>query len=343
MVWKFVIILILFPVAYFYMTFHQNPKQLVQSTSSFIARTPKLNQIFSDNHSWIASLPKERVRTLIATGDIIPARSVNFQTTQRKDFRWPYLKTADVLKKADITFINLETPLITDCPITQEGMIFCGSSGNVEGLVYAGVDIANLANNHASNYGQEALNKTRELLNINGILVTGEDKAEVIDVRGIKFAFLGFNDIGVPVSEDKIKSEIVGVRKSADVVVATFHWGVEYRNQPDDRQKYLAHVAVDAGADLIIGNHPHWIQPVEIYKDKLITYAHGNFIFDQEWSLKTKLGVVGKYTFYNEQLIDAEYFPVLIENYGQPHFLIGDEKKKILEDMKSQSDKLFSF
>lgn len=313
---------ILFLVISFYLLFQQIPKQSVQSA-----------QIFSGNH----------IRTIIATGDVIPARSVNFQVIQRRDFKWPYLKIADVLKNADITFINLETPLIKNCPITQEGMIFCGDSRNVEGLVYAGVDIASLANNHAADFGLGAIKETKELLGSNGILVTGISGAEIIDIRGIKFAFLGFNDIGVPVSEDKIKSEIAGVRKGADVVIATFHWGLEYRDQPDERQKYLAHIAIDAGADLVIGNHPHWIQPVEIYKDKLITYAHGNLVFDQEWSLKTKLGVIGKYTFYDKQLVDAEYFPVLIENYGQPHFLEGDEKNKVLEDMKSQSDKLYSF
>jgi poly-gamma-glutamate synthesis protein (capsule biosynthesis protein) len=96
-------------------------------------------------------------------------------------------------------------------------------------------------------------------------------------------------------------------------------------------------LAIDAGADLVIGNHPHWIQPVELYNGKLITYAHGNFVFDQEWSLETKQGVVGRYTFYDTQLVDVEFLPVLIENYGQPHFLMGAEKQFILDHMYSES------
>ena len=103
----------------------------------------------------------------------------------------------------------------------------------------------------------------------------------------------------------------------------------------------LGHFTIDSGADLVIGNHPHWIQPIEIYKGKLITYAHGNFVFDQEWSLKTKQGVVGKYTFYDNQLVDVEFLPIQIENYGQPFFLAGQAKKSILESMKIQS-KIFS-
>ena len=313
---------------------------------SYIEKIPEIDQIFSPGHNQISSFPKEKLRTIIATGDIIPARSVNFQANIRKDFKWPYLETAQILKSADITFINLETPLFPNCPLTNEGMIFCGDAGNLEGLKYSGVDIASLANNHAGNFGKEGVQKTYDLLVKNRVLVTGVNGPVVMDIRGLKFAFLGYNDITKPqpgisnADEEKIKSEILKAKKIADVVIVAFHWGVEYQDQPDERQKYLARFAIDAGADLIIGNHPHWIQPVEVYKNKLITYAHGNFIFDQEWSLKTKQGVVGKYTFYDKTLIDAEFFPIQIEDFGQPHFLEGEEKIKILEAMKVQSQNL---
>ncbi len=258
-----------------------------------------------------------KLRTIIATGDIIPARSVNYQTVTRNDFKWPYLKTADLLKKADITFINLETPLLSKCPLTQEGMIFCGDARNIEGLVYAGIDIVNLANNHAGNYGKEGIDSTINLLNANNIAVTGIDGATILDIKGLKFAFLGYNALS-DLDEEKIKSEISMAKNKADIVVVAFHWGTEYTSEPDERQKYLGHLAIDSGADLIIGNHPHWIQSVEKYKGKHITYAHGNFIFDQEWSQKTKEGVVGKYTFKDKELINVEFFPVQINDYGQP-------------------------
>ncbi len=309
--------------------------------------TLDIDKIFSTDHTWINKLPTEKIRTAVATGDIIPARSVNSKVLQYKNFNWPYLKTTEVLKNADITFINLETPLIENCPVTSEGMVFCGDVRNVEGLTFAGVDIASLANNHAGNYGTSGVEKTKELLNKNGIMVTGLGGEIILDIRGIKFAFLGFNDVTKPqpgisnVEEEKVKEEITNAKTKADVVIVTFHWGTEYQAQPDQRQKYLGHLAIDAGADLIIGNHPHWIQPVEIYKDKLITYAHGNFIFDQEWSQKTREGVVGKYTFYDKELIDVEFLPVLIEDYGQPYFLDKEDKSKILEEMKQQSEKLF--
>lgn len=136
------------------------PEPVIRKDSEAIS----LEKIFYKNHSWVDKLDKARLRILIATGDVIPARSVNYQIVTRKNFNWPYENIADFLKSADITFINLETPLINNCPLTQEGMIFCGDSKNVEGLVYSGVDVVSLANNHAANYGEKAVLETVALL-----------------------------------------------------------------------------------------------------------------------------------------------------------------------------------
>jgi len=266
--------------------------------------------------------------------------------TIKNNFLWSYEKTAGILQDADLTLVNLETPLFEGCLPTQQGMSFCGSAQNISGLQFAGVDIVSLANNHAGNYGLEGIDKTTKLLDQSGIKVTGSFGPTYMEVRGMKLAFLGYNEIGhkepgISWAEDeKIKQETSEAKSKADIVVVTFHWGTEYVSQPTKRQKELAHLAVDSGADLIIGNHPHWIQPVEIYKDKIITYAHGNFIFDQMWSEKTREGVLGKYTFYSKQLIDVHFFPVLIDDFGQPHFLEGEEKKRILEEIKDASFKL---
>lgn len=318
----------------------------ITNQPDYIPTRPSLEQIFGDNHSWISSLSAQKVRVLIATGDVIPARSVNFQSTKYNDFKWAYNNTADVLRSADITLINLESPFINNCPLTNEGMIFCGNPRHIEGLMFAGVDITNLANNHLGNYGTEGINSTLEILKTANIQTTGISGATLLDVYGLRFAFLGYNDIGRPeemiswASNDIIAQEIISSRKAADVIVVSFHWGVEYTRQPTARQRELAHLVIDSGADLVIGNHPHWIQPVEIYKEKLIVYAQGNFIFDQMWSEKTKVGVVGRYVFYDNILIDMEFLPIAIKNYGQPYFLLDEEKRRILTSMKEESIKL---
>lgn len=317
-----------------------NPALKISRNIPYQFQTPTIEQIFSKDHSQFNSLPKNQIISLIATGDIIPARTVNFQTVNKNNFLWPYEKVADFLKSADITFINLEAPLLKKCPLTNEGMIFCGDERHIQGLILAGVDVVNLANNHSKNYGQAGIEETTKLLEKNNILSTGVAEPVFKDIKGLRFAFLGYDDVSSLINKESLKLEIMEAKSKADVLVVAFHWGVEYVSQPTERQKELAHLAINSGADLVIGNHPHWIQPVEIYQDRIITYAHGNFIFDQEWSQKTKEGVVGKYTFYNKKIIDVEFFPVQIKDFGQPYFVDGAQKQQILEDMKQESLKL---
>lgn len=304
-----------------------------------------IDKIFSTDRSWVNNLSAERKQVLVATGDVLLARSVNYKTVVSKNFFWPFEKTAEILRNADVTFINLETPIIEDCPLTNEGMKFCGDPRNINGLIFAGVDTVNLANNHMSDYGLTGGNSTVEYLTNAGLEVSGISGPMYQDIKGKKFAFLGYNEVNQQegmsaAGQERIASEVSEAKSNADIVIVQFHWGNEYTSSITLRQRELAHLAIDQGADLVVGNHPHWIQPIEIYHGKLIAYSHGNFIFDQEWDFKTKQGVIGRYTFYDGRLIDAEYLPILIENYGQPRFLSGEDKALILENMKAQSEKL---
>lgn len=280
---------------------------------------------------------------LLATGDVIPARSVNNKMVTLKNFRYPFEKTAPVLQAAEILFINLESPLTSDCQPTIEGMIFCGKDTGIEGLTYAGVDVASTANNHAGNQGIEGINSTVHLLEKNNILVTGNGHAAIKTLKDKRVGFLGYNDIGAPeqglswADPQTIQKEVSELRKQVDFLIVTFHWGTEYKHDPDPAQVDLAHLTIDAGADVIIGNHPHWVQGVERYKGKFITYAHGNFVFDQMWSQETREGVLGQYIFSDEGLKKIQFFPIIIEDYSQPRFATEVEAKKILGDMKEAS------
>lgn len=347
-------ILLALPLAALIISWHQAPplgKPFIfpapSSSLPFRPPSPTLATIFTEDHAWTATLSAEKLTTLIATGDVIPARSVNFKTLESGDWRWPFLKTAEVLRQADLTVINLETPLLSHCPLTNEGMIFCGDARHLEGLQFAGIDVVNLANNHSGNWDQVGIRETVDLLQNQGMAVTGTtDNLALVRVNNLTFAFLGYNDIpefvpGVSqVEEETIKQEVAQAKAQSDIVVVAFHWGVEYTSQPTQRQIALAHLAVQAGADLVIGNHPHWIQPVEIYRNKLIVYAHGNFAFDQMWSQRTREGVVGRYTFYDNQLVGAEFLPLFIEDYGQPRWLEGQPKAAILWQLKTSSQAL---
>lgn len=280
---------------------------------------------------------------LLVTGDIIPARSVNYFMVKNNNFNLPFEKTADILKKSDIVFANLESPLIPNCPVTNEGMIFCGSERAVSGFVLANINVVNIANNHMGNQGKTGIDNTIRLLNENNILVTGNNQPAIKTVRGKTFGFLGYNTIGYEesgiswVTDNNYQITINNLRSQVNFVIVTFHWGDEYTDKPNERQIELAHQAIDAGADLVVGNHPHWIQSIEFYKGKLISYAHGNFIFDQMWSQETREGVIGAYIFDEKQLVDVFFIPVIIENYSQPRLANQMEKEKILEKMKKAS------
>lgn len=311
--------------------------RLVQKKIPFHPSPLSLETIFDSTPAKTASLSAEKVTTLITTGDVGLARSVNFQMAKRNDFGYPFAKTADVLKEADLTLINLEGPLVKNCPLTNGGVVFCGDRRGVEGLVLAGVDLVNLANNHISDYGQKGLGETAEALVQNNVTPVTPEEIVIQNIKTQKIAFLGYGDINQRVNQEKIKAQIQRASSLADVVIVSFHWGTEYAAYPNKRQQELAHLAIDSGADLIIGNHPHWTQPVEIYRGRLIVYSHGNFIFDQMWSPKTREGMIGKYIFYENQLIDAEFFPVLINNAYQPDLLGNEEKEAFLEDFKQRS------
>lgn len=263
--------------------------------------------------------------TLLFTGDVMLGRSVNQNIAQHNDPTWPFIYVADRLKSADITYINLEGPLIAECPITETGMKFCGDLGNVAGLVEAGVDVASLANNHSTNYGASGLTATMETLKSNGIEPVGVGSPVKLMRQGQVFTFLSFNDIGPYPGIDNVvpstlSDQISRVKVKGETLIVTFHWGHEYQSTPSERQISLAHQAIEAGADLVVGAHPHWVQTHELYQGKPIYYSLGNFVFDQEWSPETKRGLVVEFTYLNGVLINTNELPVLIENFGQPHW-----------------------
>ncbi|MCS6801440.1 MAG: CapA family protein [Dehalococcoidia bacterium] len=296
-----------------------------------------------------AGVDPRRVRTLIVTGDVIPARYVNYKLTARGDFIYPFRATIDVLKDGDVRFINLEAPLLRRCPVVTSGYQFCGDVRFVEALKWAAIDMVNLANNHAGDYGVEGVEETIAHLKAANIGVTGRGEIAYLDVRGVRFAFLGYNGIGVRFDREKIRRQVAEARRAATVVVVQFHWGKEYVSTPaiepgvaDDDPREIGRLAIDAGADLVVGNHPHVVQGIEIYQGKLIAYSHGNFLFDQMFQRDVREGVIGRYVFYDRWLVSAHYFPTLLDDYTQPRLLQGADAEAVLKRMRDASLQLLA-
>lgn len=264
--------------------------------------------------------------TLVIGGDVMLGRSVNTRLSRTHDYSWPFYYIGDLFRSADLTYINLESPLTSSCELTDTGMRLCGHVNNVASLLFAGVDIASLSNNHALDYGLVGLNETKEVLLNNDIQVSGVGGVVIKKVGSHNIAFVSFNDVnnlpGVDSATDNIlKERIHEASALADFVIATFHWGREYEGNPTSRQISLAHQAVSLGANLVVGAHPHWIHTKEVFQGVPIYYSLGNTIFDQEWSEATKTGLVLKVYIQDSVISKIDELLLYSSNYGQPHWL----------------------
>lgn len=289
-----------------------------------------------------ATVSGNRLVTFVATGDVMLGRSINTHSVSINDYQWYFSSTKDFLSQADLSLINLESPLLDPCPLTDTGMVFCGTTKNLQGLRAAGIDLANLANNHIGNFGRSGFDSTFSLLKSVGISPLGVTNPIYRTVRSQKFAFVAYTDIptGPFVAKaegDKIRLDIQEAKHFADIVIMTIHFGNEYQAQPSSRQKEIAHLAINAGADVVIGHHPHWVQPIEIYKGKLIFYSLGNFVFDQFWSKNTQEGLAIKLSFFDSKLVNFDLYPVKLSNYGRPDFMTGTEKVNSLRSIYDAS------
>ena len=288
--------------------------------------------------------PKEPVSTLlVAVGDIMLGRHVGTKIRQANDTTLPFKYTADILKSADITFANLESPFYDQGEPITEGMVFKSEPNTIEGLIFSGIDIVSLANNHFGNQGNKGMQYTFDLLNNKKIAYTGAGnnateakKCTIIEKNGLKFCFLGYVDLAAtgtpelyiadntypgsnPYQDDtNIEQDIQNAKGEADVVIVSFHWGNEYQLTQSDRQSEIAHRAIESGATLVLGHHPHVIQPYEQYKNGYVFYSLGNFVMDQMWSEETKKGEIAKIYFKDKNVEKVEVIPVTIYDYNQP-------------------------
>lgn len=297
---------------------------------SITSQTPLLSRL--SQLSPISPIPPKTV-SFIAVGDIMLGRYVNYKMIKENNWQYPFLKTGALTSSADIAFGNLEAPFVENCPTTTTGMIFCARKEAIEGLKFAGFDVLSLANNHILNYGHEGLEYTKKLLEENKILYSCpsypscSSNPSVISKNYLSFGFLAFNLLDQPltITHDREQMSIFQLikeeAKSVDVLIVSLHWGNEYQKQPTENQKKLAHEIIDTGAKIIIGHHPHVIQPIEEYNDSLIFYSLGNFVFDQPWSEETKKGEIAKIIFDGKNIESYETIPIYIKNLSQPYLI----------------------
>lgn len=295
--------------------------------------------------------------TLLSVGDIMLSRQVDKISLAKNDPVYPFRPSATILKQADITIGNLEAPfydkgksVVGTGYITGRGYIFKANPKMVKSLKYAGIDILSLANNHISNQGLSGIKYTVNLLNKNHIKYSGAGNTSacarvpaLITKNGFTYAFLSYtyksNNLqtisqqkGVSMMLQKnLKTDIAKAKKSADIIVVSMHAGTEYSYHPNTSQNKFAHYAINSGADLVIGHHPHVVQGFEIYKNKPIFYSLGNFIFDDMPSSSLN-SIAVRLTYQFNKVVEIEFLPAKIKDKFRPHFLSTKTKngKKII-------------
>ena len=202
-----------------------------------------------------------------------------FFGTVGKNYAHPFADVQDYFATDDCTFINLEVPLTDGGTPQNKQFVFRGPSDYINILTMGSVEFANVANNHAYDYGEEGYKDTKDLLLHNGIRFA-EDRNTTLFVTesgliiGVYAALYPGDDT------ERMQEAVAGLQaRGAEVIVVAVHWGIEYHYQPNETQINYAYAAIDAGADIVYGTHPHILQKIEQYKDGMIYYSLGNFSF----------------------------------------------------------------
>jgi hypothetical protein len=271
----------------------------------------------------------------------------------------------DLISSADLALANMEESAPDHFTFHRHGTVFTGDPALLAGIARAGIDVTSVASTHIGDGGRAGILQTIASLKKNGIVPFGAGtnlanarKPAIFEEGGVKVAILGYDGISsayygatatttgdAPLKGTYIKQDVAAARAAGAQVVIVFpHWGIEYTFGPSPVQQRLAHIAIDAGADLVIGNHPHWVQSVEIYKGKPIWYSLGNFTFDQDWSEPTLEGVTLELTFRGSTLVQAWMNPHILVRAVQPNLLdIAGDGQRVLAPVFKASGKLLSW
>jgi poly-gamma-glutamate synthesis protein (capsule biosynthesis protein) len=315
--------------------------------------------------SYLPSKPRPRYRLRAVSGGLISAPIVvrtrdvtlaafgdtNFgdragSVMDQRGPLYPWRGVAPTLRRADIAFGNLE------CAITRGGFPvakqynFRGRPEHLARAVrFAGIDVFNLANNHAGDYGMAALLDTVRAVRRSGAVPVGAgatldaaQRPRVVSRLGLKVAFVGYSDIGPPsffaspgrpgtssATFPAIAAGVRAARRKADIVIATFHWGVERATSENARQRAFAQAALSAGATAVIGAHPHVLQPVRRVGRRLIAYSLGNFVWSASSPASSRTGIL-RLALSARGVEEARLLPAVIES-TRPRLLRGRQAK----------------
>ena len=287
---------------------------------------------------------KNSDETILAfVGDIMFDRGVysKFVKNGNGDYYFPFEKIKNDLAKYDLVFGNLEGPVSDKGQDLHNLYSFRMDPNFVPVLREVGFKVLSVANNHINNWGKTAMEDTFFRLKENKIIVSGggmnEDEAynaDIVDVNKTKVVFLSFSQFGAGqydavasssgiavIKQEKVEKSIREARSIADVIVVSYHFGEEYKKDPNDFQKKWAKIAIDAGADLVVGGHPHVVETLEQYRNVFIAYSLGNFVFDQYFSPETMSGGLLEVKIKDKKIISVNMRKIQMNSEYQPELV----------------------
>ena len=299
-----------------------------------------------------ASVNAQNVK-IVAAGDVMLGRVFNSEKI------YPFKNLENILKEADIAVCNLEAPFTTKEKKLPKKINFKANPENVDYLKRAGFDVVSLANNHAMDYQADGLKDTIAILDKSSIAYCGAGsniknarEIKIIEKNRIKFAFLGYTTTypeemyasskkpGVAyVKEEWIQEDIGRAKTLADIVIVSFHSGVEKSYSPTEKQKRLARLAIDSGAKIVLGHHPHVLEGIEKYHNGLIAYSLGNFVFGTKGSL-IKESALLEINISTKGVESYNFIPIDVSDgyRHQPKAAEGKAKEAILKNIKKYSE-----
>jgi poly-gamma-glutamate synthesis protein (capsule biosynthesis protein) len=281
------------------------------------------------------SVPRATETRLIFGGDVMLSRFVGKLARERGDPASPLRELAPVLSAADIAFVNLEAPFSDRGRLVESGMIFKAEPEMIGALELAGIDIVSTANNHARDCNGHGVEFTLDWLAGHGIANAGSAKSAeeahrgtVLERNGARFGFLAytydqsngnhrdFDDRVATMDVDRMRRDVASVLERAEVAIVSMHAGLEYSPRPNRQQIDFAHAAIEAGARVVVGHHPHVVQPWEWVGEGVIFYSLGNLVFDQFQRKETQHGALAEVRFSGAALEHAELVAVDITRTG---------------------------
>ncbi len=303
---------------------------------------------------WAMPWINEKLISVVQTGVTAMTRSFIPAVNNEKDLSYPVRYTKNIISRADIAMTSNEVSFLDPCTYPlKDNLTFCTPKNFFNILKDSGFNVIELTGNHNNDFGRKYNTDSMNMILDAGMnyFGGGKNRAEAekilyLTVKGIKIAFIGFNEIGPKLAwatesepgaavlkKEKLYESVKEAAGQADVVFLSIQWGNENEPRPDRVQKEYFRRAAELGATIIVSSSAHRAMGMEFYNGKFISYGFGNFLFDQMHTIDYRRGIIARHFIYNARHVQTELIPYMIYNCSQPRLLSGREAQSLYDEV----------